>query len=242
MSDDLAAAKTLLLTLNQGVLATHSHKFAGYPYGSVVPFCLDLNTLPLFLISELAQHTRNLRQNPHASLTVYSYAAADQLQAQPRLVLLGQVEFLTPDLAQELAGRYYRYLPSAPDYHLLQDFCFARLRPIKAHFIAGFGQIRWLEAAELELQKAFTPAQEQALVEELNTREPELLQAIWHKVSGLEAAESVSVRGLDSLGGDLRQAQQMLRFKFNQPAASLEAAWHQLHSGEVRALAPAASP
>ena len=60
-----------MLSLNQvGVLSTHSNKCEGFPFGSTMPYALDDAGRPLFLISAMAMHTKNLQADPHASLFV----------------------------------------------------------------------------------------------------------------------------------------------------------------------------
>jgi putative heme iron utilization protein len=56
----------------QGVLSTHSVHLQGYPFGSVVPFCLDNQGRIVILISELAQHTKNIKQDSRCSLLVFA--------------------------------------------------------------------------------------------------------------------------------------------------------------------------
>lgn len=225
----------LLYGQHLGVLATHSCKEPGFPYGSVLPFCLDQTGQALILISDLAQHTRNLHANARASLTLHPAVAADQIQASARLVLLVEAEFLPAEAGEALAPRYYRYLPSSPDYRLLTDFKFVRLHLHKAHYIAGFGQIQWLEPPALLQPWPFSPEQENALCEDLNTREPILLAAVWHRITGAPPSEAVALTGIDPLGGDLRMGQDLLRFRFERPLQDLESAWHQLHQTQVRA-------
>ena len=63
-----------------GLLSTHSVKFTGYPFGSVVPICRDSKGNPLLMISHLAQHTRNIDADPHCSLTLMQADHTDVLQ------------------------------------------------------------------------------------------------------------------------------------------------------------------
>ncbi len=42
-------ARQLLLKEYRGVLSTHSQAMPGFPFGSVVPYCLDANGWPLIL-------------------------------------------------------------------------------------------------------------------------------------------------------------------------------------------------
>lgn len=59
-------ARELLLKEYRGVLSTHSKSMPGFPFGSVVPYCLDADGNPLILISRIAQHTHNLQKTPSA--------------------------------------------------------------------------------------------------------------------------------------------------------------------------------
>lgn len=53
-------ARKLLLSEYQAILSTHSVDVSGYPFGSVVPYCLNKNGEPIILISSIAQHTKNI--------------------------------------------------------------------------------------------------------------------------------------------------------------------------------------
>jgi putative heme iron utilization protein len=80
-----ADARGLLLEAKAGVLSTLSRDVPGFPFGSVVPHCLDRGGLPLTLIADIAQHTKNLLADPRASLTVTEAAEDGDVQAQARL-------------------------------------------------------------------------------------------------------------------------------------------------------------
>ena len=71
------------------MLSTHSQAMPGFPFGSVVPYCLDANGWPLILISRIAQHTKNLQADPRCSLLVAERGAED-VQATGRLTLLAE--------------------------------------------------------------------------------------------------------------------------------------------------------
>src|SRR5215470_11626125 len=47
-----------------GTLSTLSRRQPGHPFGSLMPYALDATGRPLFLISTLAMHTRNLDADP----------------------------------------------------------------------------------------------------------------------------------------------------------------------------------
>ena len=97
-------ARQLLLKEYRGVLSTHSQAMPGFPFGSVVPYCLDARGWPLLLISRIAQHTRNLKADARCSLLVGERAAED-VQAAGRLTLLAEARQLDDGAAIEAAAR-----------------------------------------------------------------------------------------------------------------------------------------
>ncbi|EJT82836.1 pyridoxamine 5'-phosphate oxidase-like FMN-binding protein [Pseudomonas putida S11] len=104
-------ARELLLKEYRGVLSTHSKSMPGYPFGSVVPYCLDAQGNPLILISRIAQHTHNLQKDPKCSLLVGEREAED-VQAVGRLTVMAEAHKLVEEAAIEAAAeRYYRYFP-----------------------------------------------------------------------------------------------------------------------------------
>src|SRR5438445_10293152 len=83
-------ARTLVHLGRVGSLSTLSKKRPGWPFGSVMPYALDEIGRPLFLISSMAMHTQNLKEDARASLLVNQAEAADPLGAA-RVTLMGEV-------------------------------------------------------------------------------------------------------------------------------------------------------
>ena len=63
-------ARTLMHSGRIGSLSTISRKQPGFPFGSLMPYGLDSQGRPIFLISTMAMHTQNLQADPRASLFV----------------------------------------------------------------------------------------------------------------------------------------------------------------------------
>src|SRR5499426_4907618 len=80
-------ARTLVAQISTGTLCTLALEPQGYPYGSFVTVAFDKGD-PIFLISGLAEHTKNLQRDPRASLLVAEGGSADPL-ANGRVTLLG---------------------------------------------------------------------------------------------------------------------------------------------------------
>ena len=130
-----------------GVLSTHSEKRPGFPFGSAMPYALDAQGRPLFLISGLAVHTRNLLKDDRASLFVTVPAAQTDPLGAARLTVVGNAG---PVSDAESAGAREAYLtrhPNARAYAGFGDFSLWRLEPVELYYVGGFGVMGWVDAA-----------------------------------------------------------------------------------------------
>lgn len=197
-------ARALLLKEYRGVLSTHSKSMPGYPFGSVVPYCLDDQGHPLILISRIAQHTHNLQLDPKCSMIVGERAAED-IQSVGRVTVMAQAQKVTDAAAiQAAAHRYYRYFPESESYHSAHDFDFWVLVPVRYRYIGGFGAIHWLD--DVALTNPFAGAAETSMVEHMNE---DHIKAIAHYVelAGLPDTEPAVLVGIDCEGMHLRIGQ-----------------------------------
>src|SRR5215467_16349314 len=88
-SDDPASAARHLMRLAlKGALATLDRHLA-HPYASLVLLATDPTGAPIFLISRLAQHTRNLEQDPRASILLDGTDGLADPLTGGRLTLVG---------------------------------------------------------------------------------------------------------------------------------------------------------
>ena len=118
----------------------------GAPYVSLVLVAFDTDGAPLLLLSRLAQHTRNLRADPAVSLLFDGTAGLQDPLTGPRLTVLGKAAVCADPAA---LARYLARHPSARTYAGFSDFDLYRVTIARAHYVAGFGQIRWIEAEAL---------------------------------------------------------------------------------------------
>ncbi|WP_407278954.1 pyridoxamine 5'-phosphate oxidase family protein [Aromatoleum evansii] len=141
MKITVAPAIHLLHEAAHATLATHSTQLAGYPYATAVPCVVDAAQCPLFCVSLLAEHTKNLLADRRVSLSVVG-AENGNIQAGVRMTVIGDVERFEP--SAELVARYLRYQPDAKQY-LELDFAFFRLQPKRIRYIGGPGKMGWIE-------------------------------------------------------------------------------------------------
>lgn len=134
-----------------GVLATVSVRAPGWPFASLVSYALTRRGEPLLLLSDLAEHTRNLQADARGSLLVHdtSPTAPEDSLAASRITLLGTVEPIATDNESDARARYLARHPSASDYLALGDFRLYVLRVSEARPIGGFGTMAWLSGDAL---------------------------------------------------------------------------------------------
>jgi putative heme iron utilization protein len=133
--------RELLEAERHAVLATVSARRAGWPFASITAYAVLPNGEPLLLLSELAEHTRNVRGDPRASLLVQESEMADDPQAGARVTLLGRMELHDSEEARNLYVARHR---QAREYFVLGDFHLWVLRVEEARFVNGFGDMGWL--------------------------------------------------------------------------------------------------
>ncbi|HTP53234.1 MAG TPA: pyridoxamine 5'-phosphate oxidase family protein [Anaeromyxobacteraceae bacterium] len=140
-------ARKLLRAQATGVLCTISLRKAGWPLGSLVSYALTRAGAPVFLFSELSQHTKNLRADPRASLFVQE-AGARNPQAAGRIAVLGRVAPVAEAELAEARARYVAVHPEGRSFAELGDFSFWQLDIEDTHVVGGFAKAGWLTAAE----------------------------------------------------------------------------------------------
>jgi len=140
-------ARKLLRAQASGVLCTLSTRKAGWPLGSLVSYALTKNGAPVFLFSELSQHTKNIRVDPRASLFVQE-AGVRNPQSAGRVAVIGRVVPLAEAEVAEAKARYVAVHPEGRSFAELGDFSFWQLEIEDAHVVGGFAKAGWLTAAE----------------------------------------------------------------------------------------------
>ena len=64
-------AVNLYRSTNAAILSTMSKKYEGYPFGSFITYVSDKNRTLLMYTSDIAQHTKNLKTNSKACVTLF---------------------------------------------------------------------------------------------------------------------------------------------------------------------------
>jgi heme iron utilization protein len=212
-------ARGLMRRCGRAALATNNR---GAPYASLVLFVADLDASPLLLLSDLAQHSRNIAFEPRISLLIDATEGLSDPLTGPRLTLLGRAEAVADP--RRLA-RFTAHHPASADYSGFADFRLYRLTVERGHFVAGFGRIHWIEGCDL----VFTDD-----VDRLAAAEPEILGHMNEHHSAAVAdyaccllgrpAGDWKMTGIDPEGIDLRCGGETARLDFPETVLTLEAA------------------
>ncbi len=207
-------AKRLMRLARVGALAT-LEAAGGAPLTTLIGVASDFDGAPLFLMSTLSRHTRNLANDPRASLLLTgAHERGDPLN-HPRVTLSGVIERCAAPRAKV---RYLQRNPKAGLYAGFADFALYRLRIEDVHFNGGFGRAAPLTPAEvlspLEGEAALTHAEERLIGEANALGEAALARLAGHKSS----RTTWRAVGLDAEGLDLAAGGRAARAQFAAPA------------------------
>lgn len=214
VSDYDAKGTRALLSSRQGVIASQSSSIPGFPLTSVIPVAVIDNQI-VMLLSDLAQHTRNIDMDNRVSLMMHD-DQEQNWQAAHRLSIMGYVEPIDHELhnMDKIRKNYFRIHPELNDFDRHMDFRFWLLRPMRFRLIAGFGQVRWLDHIDcqlLDLDEEDIHNINQILMEH-RTANSQLLQACKY---GLQIIEHGRIRFLS----------------FRQPVKGIASLFVQLSTG-----------
>ncbi|MGC0153770.1 HugZ family protein [Chromobacterium vaccinii] len=191
MKPDLAIR--LLHRCRHATLATQSRQYPGYPYASAIQFFCDERHHPVFVVSALAEHSKNLLANARVSLSLLE-PGDDGAQSALRLTMLGDAErFDAPDV---LRRRLLRYLPEAEAW-LGLDFMFFRLIPKRQRLIAGLGSMGWIDESAWAALPALALDEEQALLDEAQAALPAAIRLLGCDCFGADLLDDGSYRRVD---------------------------------------------
>ncbi len=140
--------RTLISLASTATLSTLSRKHPGFPFGSLMPYALDPDGRPIFLISNMAMHTQNLKAEPRSSLFIGQLPAEGDPLGAARATLVGPTEPVPePDLpsAREL---YLARHENSRYWIDFADFGLFRLEPIDLYYVGGFGVMGWVTASD----------------------------------------------------------------------------------------------
>lgn len=156
--DPVAAANAEARALARKLMAGSNHASlawtdpeTGAPGISRIAYGLDMNGVPLTLISGLAPHTAALRAAADCALMLVDDRDKGDPLTHPRLMIRACARFVARDdpMQAELRAHWLKGHPKAALYVDFPDFAFVWLEPQSALLNAGFARAFRLTAQDL---------------------------------------------------------------------------------------------
>jgi heme oxygenase (biliverdin-IX-beta and delta-forming) len=200
-------ARTLAYLGRTGSLATLSRRHPGHPFASVMPYALDADGRPLFLISSMAMHTQNLEADARASLLITQPGWTGDPLAAGRLTLIGVAHRVPSAETPATRAAYLARHERAHYWADFDDFSLWRMDVADLYFVGGFAAMDWVTAAEYRDARADPLADVAAgIIEHMNRDHADALIEYARHFAG-EAADEATMVAVDRLGFKLRLRQ-----------------------------------
>jgi putative heme iron utilization protein len=210
-------------SIDRASLATSLGETRGsWPYASLVLVAADYDASPLLLISTLAEHTKNLTRDPHASLLFDGTQGLDDPLTGARVTVLGELRIDTDPVGRR---RFIARHPSAALYAGFGDFALYRMAVARAHLVAGFGRINWVELPALldnHDDAAWLRDAEPGVLDHMNRDHAATIDLYAERLLGL-GGNGWRLTGVDREGADLRRGGLVARLDFPSLVADLDA-------------------
>ena len=218
-SEPATIARALIRAATRASLGTRMPD--GAPYVSLVLAACAPDASPLVLISDLAEHTKNLRRDARGSLLFDGTAGLANPLTGARVSVVGR---FAPCEDASLRARYVARHPDAAAYDDFHDFHLWRMAVERAHLVAGFGAIHWIPADRLLGSAADAlAAAEPEIIRHMNEDHGAAVALYARNLLGLDG-DGWSMTGIDPEGADLRRQGDTARLLFEQPIAGPEQA------------------
>lgn len=192
------------------------------PYTSLVQAASDMRGRPVLLLSALAQHSRNILVSDRASLLIDDCRGLADPLTGPRVSLIGRLRASQDDRVKE---RYLRRFPEAAEYAEFPDFQFYVMEPVRAHLVAGFGKIDWIESDTLLLgpECGALEEAESGIINHMNADHADALELYATVISGAEGG-AWKMTAIDPEGFEIVKKAERLRISFDDSIRSADEA------------------
>ncbi len=216
-------ARTLAAARTEGALCTLAREPEGHPYGSLVIYAM-VGARPIFLLSKLAEHTRNLEADARASLLIAEREGGDAL-ARGRVTLVGTCARIDDHTSVEDA--FLARHPDARAYASFADFGYFALEVESARWVGGFGRMSWIDADAWRAAEPDPLLDARAgILEHMNDDHADACLAYARALAGVEGATAARMIDVDRYGFDLRvttaEGARSVRLAFDSPVASAQ--------------------
>jgi heme iron utilization protein len=197
-------ARTLMYLGRLGSLSTLSRQQPGFPFGSVMPYGLDDDGRPIFLISTMAMHTQNLQADPRASLLVTQQETDGEPLGASRVTLVGNVlPVQNPELAAA-RNLYLKHHPNSKYWVDFEDFSFYQMNLVDVYYVGGFGVMGWVSASDYGRSQPDPLADSMTeIIQHMNADHKDALVLLARTLAGIDSTEA-TMTAVDRFGFHVR--------------------------------------
>lgn len=121
------------------------HEATILPYVSLVMVAHTDKMHPILLLSDLAHHTQQIKQQTKICLLYDGTSGLKNRLTGHRASVYGVISAISEHQRPEIEDIYLTKHPDAQQYLNFKDFHFYQVNPYQAHLVAGFGAIHWLD-------------------------------------------------------------------------------------------------
>ncbi|MBU2895734.1 HugZ family protein [Vibrio hepatarius] len=213
----------------QCVISTVSKKLADYPFGSVTPFISSYEGKPIVYISDIAQHTKNIKSNNKVSLTFFGNSElADDQNQNARVTIMGDIHQLERGASQPIQQRFLQQYPQYQDYPIDHGFHLWQIEPKMIRYIGGFAQAYWIDKKDWLLPEPEWNAQaEIAMAEHMNKDHVDAMKILLTALKRTPE-DDISMTGIQPDGCYIRNGNQSTYHEFGDFAMTAAEVKNQL--------------
>jgi putative heme iron utilization protein len=180
------------------------------------------------LISDSAEHTRNLTRDPRASVLVAESGASDPL-ANGRVTLLGRCTRVDEASRPSVREAYLQTHPGAAYYVDFKDFGFWRLSVEAIRYIGGYGRMSWVGPDEWRAATVDPIASSAAaIIKHMNEDHADSMVTLCRALSQATDTSQALMTGIDRYGFEMSattaQGPRPIRLAFDEPIADAKGA------------------
>jgi putative heme iron utilization protein len=182
---------------------------------------------PIFLISALAEHTKNLERDPRASLLVAEGGSGDPL-ANGRVTMLGPCTRVEEDCGSARAA-FFAAHPNSTYYADFRDFAFWKLRVDSVRYIGGYGRMSWISKTDWQAAQPDPLGPSAAgMIAHMNADHAAAMVLYCKAFSRATEITSAIMTGIDRYGFDMSamtpKGPRPVRLPFGEPVSTPEEA------------------
>ena len=169
-----------------------------------MPYGLDAEGRPIFLISTMAMHTQNLQADPRASLLVTQADGDGDPLGASRVTLIGNVLTIPQSEIADARTLYLERYANSKYWVDFEDFSFYRMNVVDVYYVGGFGVMGWVKASDYD-QAQPDPLADAAsgIIEHMNADHKDALILLSRTSAGIESQEA-AMTSVDRLGFQVR--------------------------------------